>query len=293
MKRFIVVLFILVVFVFSGLDTPTSLSAQEVKFPRVSQKAVVSQTIGLTEVVITFHRPGVKGRVIWGELVPFEKVWRAGANEATTISFSSGVKIEGNELPAGTYGFFYIPHEDGSATLIFSKQADIWGSYAYKEEMDALRIKVQTQQAEFCEWLMYCFTDLTDSSANACLRWEKVKAAFKIEVDTQGMILKSAEKTFDKYWSTPNQAATYAFDRGLDNEARKWVELSTKIEENYWNMQLKAKIYKKMARTKKDHRNAIKIMEKAIMLGKKLRPDQQENYVTHSKELLNEWKTKK
>lgn len=286
MKKIGFILLILVSFIFF-------LSAQEVKLPRVSPGATVTQTIGLCDVTVSYHRPGVKERQIWGGLVPYDEVWRAGANEATTFRFGCDVKVEGHELPAGTYGFFVIPHQE-KATVIFSKQSDVWGTYGYKEDMDVLRFEVQTEQAEFCEWMMFYFTDLSDSAASAVLHWENVMWKFKIEVDTRGTVMKSAARTFGRYWVSPYQAANYAYetDGNLD-EALKWIELSTKVEETFWNVNLKAKIYKKMARTKADHKKALKTLEQAIMLGKKLNPEQQKTYVAPSEELLKTWKAEK
>jgi hypothetical protein len=285
MKRISLTLLILVLFVFF-------LSAQEVKFPRPSPAASVTQTIGLCEVTISYHRPGVKERKIWGDLVPYDKTWRAGANEVTTIDFGCDVTVEGKKLPAGKYGFFVIPHQD-KATLIFSKQTDIWGTYGYKEEQDALRIEVKTEAAKFCEWMMFYFVGLSENAAAAVLHWENVMWKFKIEVDTQAAIMKTAEKTFGRYWVPPYQAADYAFGQDNLEKALTWIELSTNIKEAYWNMALKAKIYKKAAKTKADHKKALKILEKAIQLGAKLPANQQETYVTESKELLKNWKTKK
>lgn len=285
MKKVGLTLLILVSFVFF-------LSAQEVKLPKPSPGASVTQTIGLCEVTISYHRPGVKERKIWGDLLPYDKIWRAGANEATTIDFGCDVMVEGKKLPAGKYGFFVIPNQD-KATLIFSKQADIWGTYGYKEDQDALRIDVKTEKAKFCEWMMFRFVDLSDSGAAVVLHWENVMWKFKIEVDTKAAVMKSAERTFGRYWVAPYQAANYAFGKGDLENAMKWVELSTKINQAYWNMVLKAKILKKMAKTKADHKKALKTLEMAIKLGAKLPPNQQETYVTEGKKLLQTWKTKK
>jgi len=154
--------------------------AQENKI-RVSPKASVMQAVGFTEVTINYSRPGVKGRTIWGELVPYNKVWRAGANEATTISFSTDVTIEGKGLPAGTYGFFTIPDKN-SWTIIFNKVADQWGAFQYNEAEDALRVTVKPESNNFQEWLAYTITKTGDKSAVVNLEWEKLKVPFKIEV---------------------------------------------------------------------------------------------------------------
>jgi hypothetical protein len=138
------------------------------------------QVVGLTEVKIDYGRPGVKGRTIWGELVPYNKVWRAGANEATIISFSSDVLIEGQKLSAGKYSFFAIPAKE-EWTLIFNKVAEQWGAYEYNEAEDALRITVKPQSNGFQEWLTYSITKTGDKSAVVNLEWEKVKVPFKVE----------------------------------------------------------------------------------------------------------------
>jgi hypothetical protein len=149
---------------------------------RVSPKAAVTQVVGLTEVKIDYSRPGVKGRAIWGDLVPYNKVWRAGANEATTISFESDVMIEGKKLSAGKYSFFVIPNEN-EWTLIFNKVAEQWGAFEYNEAEDALRISVKPVNNNNTEWLTYSFTDLNPKTGTAAvnLLWEKLKVQFKVE----------------------------------------------------------------------------------------------------------------
>lgn len=156
----------------------------DVKKVRVSPKAGVFQTIGITDVNVSYSRPGVKNRKIWGELVPYNKVWRAGADEATKITFSTDVMIEGKKLPAGAYSLFAIPGEN-EWTLIFNKVADQWGAFTYNEAEDALRIKVKPVSNSNHEWLLYSFTDMTPpaapNSALLNLIWEKLKVFFKIE----------------------------------------------------------------------------------------------------------------
>ena len=152
----------------------------DVKKVRVSPKAGVFQTIGITDINVSYSRPGVKNRKIWGELVPYNKVWRAGADEATKITFSTDVNIEGKKLPAGAYGFFAIPGEN-EWTLIFNKVADQWGAFTYNESEDALRIKVKPVSNSNHDWLLYSFTDMTSTTAQLNLIWEKLKVSFKIE----------------------------------------------------------------------------------------------------------------
>ena len=156
---------------------------------RVSPKASVVQTIGVTDVIISYSSPGVKGRKIWGGLVPYDKVWRAGANEATKITFDSDVWVEGKKLSAGSYGFFVIPREK-DWTIIFNKVADQWGAFEYNESQDALCISITPQQGNFHEWLDYTFSDMSVSthgknSAVVNLNWEKIRLPFKIETEVK------------------------------------------------------------------------------------------------------------
>ena len=163
--------------------------------PQPSPKATVSQTIGITKVEVVYHRPAVKNRKIWGDLVPYNTVWRAGANENTTISFSDPIKVEGKDLPAGTYGLHMIPTEN-TWTIIFNKNSSSWGSFFYKEEEDALRVTVQPQTAENEEQLSYAFDDVSNNSAVIVLRWEKLKVPIHVEVDTKELVLSKARTAY-------------------------------------------------------------------------------------------------
>jgi hypothetical protein len=148
--------------------------------PMASPKAKVMQTIGVTDITVTYHRPAVKDRTIWGELVPYDKVWRAGANNATKIEFSNDVTVQGQPLSAGAYSFFLLPAKSGEWTAIFNNVDDQWGAYNYDESQDALRIKVQPQESDHTERLTYHFTNLTKNSAHLVMKWEKT--ALPIEI---------------------------------------------------------------------------------------------------------------
>ncbi|HCY75687.1 MAG TPA: hypothetical protein DHV28_07170 [Ignavibacteriales bacterium] len=179
MKKFYsVIVFLLFVLVFSASLVNAQNNKQEL---RISPKAEVMQTVGFTDVRIIYSRPGVKGRVVWGKLVPYDAVWRAGANEATKISFSTDVIVEGKKLKKGSYSFFAIPGKN-EWTLIFNKVADQWGAFTYNESEDALRVKVKPEKAVWQEWLSYTINKASDNSAVIRLEWEKVKIPFKIEV---------------------------------------------------------------------------------------------------------------
>ena len=167
------------------------LAAQAPKI-RESPAASVSLDLGLTKVEIAYHRPAVKGRVIWGGLVPYGQVWRAGANEATAISFSGPVKVAGHEVPAGTYGFFAIPGKD-RWTLILSKNAKQWGAFKYKASEDQLRFEATPQAAPMQEWLAYTMDLQDQASATVTLHWEKVAVSFPITAEIKDLAALKAE----------------------------------------------------------------------------------------------------
>jgi hypothetical protein len=192
MKRFgLTVGVVLVLALILALPSPSF--AQGDKVP-ASLRASVTQRLGTDcDITIDYGRPGVKGRKIWGGLVPYGMSpgnqysknkpypWRAGANENTTIEFNKDVLVEGKPLPAGKYGLHMIPGEK-EWTIIFSKNNAAWGSFAYNQDEDALRVTVTPVKAPFEEWLMYGFDDLAGTSATAYLRWEQLKVPFKIQV---------------------------------------------------------------------------------------------------------------
>jgi hypothetical protein len=151
---------------------------------RLSPKAEVMQTVGFTEVKIDYSRPGVKDRVIWGELVPYDKIWRAGANEATKFTFSTDVLINDKPIQAGSYSFFVFPGRE-EWTLIFNKVADQWGAFEYNEAEDVLRIKVIPIENDFQEWLTYTITRTSDTTADIKLEWENLKVPFTLKVNLE------------------------------------------------------------------------------------------------------------
>ena len=219
--------------------------AQQLMLPRPSQKASVMQRIGLTDMTITYSRPGVKGRQIWGALVPYDKVWRTGANEATTIAFSNDVMINGQKLAAGTYSLHTIPAQSGEWTLIFNSVANQWGSFNYDQTKDALRIKATPSNGPFHEWLTFEVPDVTADSARVVLAWENVAVPFTVTTETTKNALASlrsalaAAKPDD--WQLRLRAAQFAFQNNaaLDEGAR-WLDESIKTNENINNLWLKA-----------------------------------------------------
>ena len=265
-----------------------SSASAELTLPRVSQKASVMQTVGLTDVTIMYNRPGVKGRVIWGELVPYDKVWRTGANEATTFSVSKPVKINGQALPAGIYSFHTIPGKT-SWTLIFNKTAEQWGSYDYDASKDALRIQVTPVTGPHQEWMAFSFSDVATDRATVELAWEKLRIPFKIEADTANQAMAAIREALAgevKDWEVPYNAASYASTNNLDNraEAMKWIDQSVALKETYWNLRLKASMLDKDGKRK----DAIAVAEKAVAIGKQAKDEPGE--VAKTEKQIADWK---
>lgn len=250
-----------------------------------NKKATVAERIGLTDVIIHYDRPGVKGREgkIWGGLVPFgftdlgfgtskAAPWRGGANENTTIEFSTGVSIEGKPLPAGKYGFFIAVGKEESI-LIFSKANASWGSFFYNDKDDALRITVKQQPLDkTVEWLQYQFINQTANSATVALQWEKWQFAFKVEVEVEKYQLQSfrnelrSDKGFD--WKAWVQAAEWCADNKTNlEEALQWADYGINAvfigEKNFRTLSTKARILNLLNR----NAEADALMKDALPLG--------------------------
>ena len=237
------------------------------KMPRVSPKQVLTQTVGLTDVTITYSRPGVKNRPVWGGLVPYDKVWRTGANEATTIAFSDDVMVNGQALPKGTYSLHTIPGQS-EWTLIFNKTANQWGSFTYDAAQDALRVKAKPQVAPMTEWMMFDVPELSMDKATFELRWEKLAVPFTVSTNTSQKVLADARAAVASAkaddWRTPMRAAQFADDAGLaKDDAAKWLDASIKAQENINNLYLKARMQAKAG----DRAGAIITAERAIAKG--------------------------
>ncbi|HKC25413.1 MAG TPA: DUF2911 domain-containing protein [Thermoanaerobaculia bacterium] len=235
--------------------------------PDASQRASVAQRVGLTDIAIVYHRPAVNKRKIWGGLVPYGEVWRAGADENTTISFSSPVKVNGKELAAGTYGLHMLPTEK-DWTVIFSKEAQAWGSFSYDPKEDALRVVASAQPGELQERLSYTFDDPTNTSTGISLRWEKLRVPFTVDVDTPAVVVASLREQLRGlprfFWQGWNQAAAYCAQNGVNlDEAMSWADSSIKIGENFSNLRTKATLLEK----KGDAKPAAELRAKALTLA--------------------------
>ena len=251
------------------LAVGASVSAQsDLKLPDVSQAAEVKQRIALTDITINYHRPLVKGRKIWGALVPYGKVWRAGANENTTIEFSDPVSVEGKLLDKGTYGLHMIPNAD-SCTVIFSKTNTGWGSYSYDQKEDALRVDVKPKPlAQSEEALEFEFEDLKPTSTAVTLKWEKLGIPFTVAVNDAEQTLQNIRaqlKGAGQFaWQALDQGAQFCLTRKINlDEALKWADASIQNEERFENLSTKADILKALNRQDEAKTTWNKALEKA------------------------------
>jgi hypothetical protein len=254
----------------TALIASAGLSAQQtvLKPYQESPAATVSQDLGSCNVKIDYHRPVVKGRKVWGGLVPFGEVWRTGANDATVITFSDPVSVNGQPLAAGSYAFFAIPGAE-TWTLIFNKQAKQWGAYGYKQAEDALRVQAKPRTAPFQEALAYSIGVAAPDKLRVELGWENLAVGFDVAMDVRGIYWTYLEKTLAgarPEESTPfAQGANYCLNNNTHlDKGLAWVDQSIKAKETYRNLEIKARLLDKTGRTKE----ALPLLEKAMELAK-------------------------
>lgn len=247
------------------------------RVPRVSQGAIAKQIVGLSEITITYHRPGVKGRAIWGGLLPYNEVWRAGANEPTLITFSDPVTIAGKKLNAGTYRLLVVPTQ-GDWTVIFNSEIKNWGT-VHDSTFDVVKSAVKPTAGVHEEWMNFSFTDLTNSSATVVLAWEKMRVGFTAEFNTMG---KMESALVD--WRLLNSAARFAMtEKGAEAKAMEWVDRSIALEKNGGNVRTKAEILASQGK----YADAVKLGEESIALTKAQNPNAN---VSALEQLVATWK---
>jgi DUF2911 family protein/tetratricopeptide repeat protein len=262
-----------------------SFSYGQLNLPRGSQMATATQRVGISDVSITYSRPQVKGREIWGKLVPYGLTnlgfgtaklapWRAGANENTTITFTDDAKVEGKDIKAGTYALFMNIKNENDVSIIFSNNSTSWGSFFYDKNEVALSVDVSAKKAPFTEFLTYTFVDVKPTSTTATLFWGDKRIDFNISFDVSNIVLSDIKNKLkntagfsNQSW---NQAANYALNNGGDlNEALKWINASISgqffSQKNYANLFTKYRILTKMNKQEE----AYKILEEASFLANK------------------------
>jgi hypothetical protein len=254
----------------AALATP---SLADLKLPRISPDAKVTQTVGYTDLTVTYSRPGVKGRPVWGDLVPYDKEWRTGANNATTFATTDTITFGGKTLAPGKYGLATVPGKD-MWTVIINSQSDVWGT-VYDPTKDILRVQVKPQPAPYREWMWIGFDDLSPvnesmvcDQADLVIHWENLRVAVPIKVEVTGKALAScrssvAEAKADD-WKTPMNAARYCLQNEVAlDEGKAWLDKSIGISKAYANLTLLARW--QMRDGKKN--DAIATVKQAIAAG--------------------------
>jgi Protein of unknown function (DUF2911) len=269
MRRYVAVVVVGVALSLAGVRVAGAQSAM-LNLPRVSQHAEVMQRIGITDITIRYARPLARGRKIFGSLAPYGKVWRAGANENTTIAFTDPVTIDGQALAKGSYGLHMIPGES-SWVVIFSKNSTAWGSFTYDPAEDALRVTVMPQTIADQDVLSYSIDDPTPTSAVVTMRWEKVAVSFKVGVNTPEIMEASLRNQLrgraQFEWEPWSEAATYLLDNHLSaEEAMKYAETSIANEDRSENEFVKARALTALGRNDAAHA----ARDRAIEIGSQL-----------------------
>jgi Protein of unknown function (DUF2911) len=280
---------------FALSSAPAALAQLQAPIP--SPNASVAQTIGVTRVEVVYSRPHVKGatrkedRVIWGALVPYDKVWRTGANAVTKITFDGDVTVEGQKLAAGSYGLFTIPGTT-EWTVIFNKQAT--GSPAdYKAENDVLRVKVKPQATDMHELFTIGFPQVTSNSAALALTWEKLAVLVNLAVDTNAQFLASAKDAVAKAkpddWRTPLTAARYLYENKYAlTDAAAFLDKSLAVKETFGNLSTRADVLADGGKKKE----ALAAAQKALAL-KDADPKPSAEAVAELEKKLAAWKAAK
>ncbi|RAK70071.1 DUF2911 domain-containing protein [Hymenobacter edaphi] len=265
--------------------------AQQFVQPQASPHAVVTQTIGLADVTVDYHTPGVKNRKVWGQLVPYEQVWRAGANENTLITFSDSVRLSGKPVAAGTYSLYVLPSADHDWQLILNKVTNHWGSEGYKAEDDVLRVAVLPETTPMRESLHYWFSDVRPNAARLNLSWETKTISVFIRTNVHAKVLQSMQAALSK---TPNDpqllaaAADYLIQNQIEAElALRYINRAIELNESYTNLWLKARL---MAQ-KEDYLSAVESARRAIKAGDK-DDDKFKTQLPGMKVTLTQWQSK-
>ena len=271
------------------------LTGQQIDLPRKSPKASVSYQVGLTDVRITYSSPAVNNRKIWGDLVPYGEIWRAGANEATTIEFTTDVNLEGQNLPAGRYAFFVIPRPaDMAWTAVFNKEADQWGPFRYDESKDVLRVDVKpTFNNGVQERLVYSIHDHDTDKGYIKLAWEEVRLYLRFQVNVlqhsmDNILTAIDDAPEEKQWIIYAQGANYLLESDQNiRQGLQWADMSTARKSSSWNWWIKAQLQARSG----DLTSAIASATKSIELGEAAGMDA---YYDRTKEEMHaslaEWK---
>jgi hypothetical protein len=271
----------------TALTFSTVAAAQQLDLPRPSPVARVMQTVGLTEITVDYSSPAVKGRKIWGGVVPYDKVWRAGANFPTKITFSKDVTIGGTPVPAGSYGFLVIPTK-AAWTIILTKKPER-AAAEYKPDADLVRVDVKPTAAPLRERLQYSFGDFAEQTRVTLeLEWEKLRVGLPIKLATAEQVEGSLKSYEENMWSPLNQAARYQLEQAKNVTAGlTLVDKSLAIKETWFNTWTKAQLLA----AKGDYKTAHAMAVKADELGQKAGADRY-FFKDEVQKAITDWKAK-
>ena len=250
----------------AGLVVSTAAAQESTKLdlPRPSPYATVKQTVGLTEVTVTYSSPSVHGRKIWGNVVPYDEVWRAGANECTKLTLSTSATIEGKSVPAGTYCLFLLPTKAGW-TFILNKDTTLGGTDGYKASEDAIRVPATASTIPSRERLAFGVLDFSDASGTLAMEWDTVRVGVKFELPTRANVMASIRALKTDDWAPYNRAARYLLEAKTEpTYAMELVDKSIKLKEDWFNDWTKAQLLANAGNTKQ----ALTLAQRAQELGK-------------------------
>ncbi len=260
----------------------TSITAwsQPISLPNTpSPAASVTQKLGISTITVEYSRPSVKGRTIWGDLVPYgwnvqnfgnqkSAPWRAGANENTVIEFSHEAKVEGQVVPAGRYGLFFTINNDNSGEVILSKDSRSWGSFFYEQTQDQLRVKIQMRTHPMTELLTYDFINLAKNSAELVLNWELKQFPVRIEMDVDKIVMANAMEELKGpagfNWQGYSTAANYSHQNKVNqDQGLVWADRAVTLNKNFNTLVVKAGLLKNLGKTA----DAEKTQAEALAVG--------------------------
>ncbi|WP_276496073.1 DUF2911 domain-containing protein [Pontibacter litorisediminis] len=290
MRRYLLLFFILsATYLFGG----TEASAQ-VKLPQASPAAMLRQTVGLTDITVNYHAPSVRGRKVFGGLVPYGQLWRAGANEATLVTFQDELFLNNERVPAGTYSFFIFPQSDSLWHVVLNRDTTLWGLEGYNELDDVAYLEVKPSKTkEFTETMLFSFSDISMNKAKLNLAWENTMISLSIETDIEKKALENINYALANAapddWYTWAQCAEYMLPRKEHHQkALEWINKSIAIKENFYNNWIKAKLFA----YNNEYQMAASLSAKAMQLGTS-EPDSYKTYAKQIETAYSEWKKRR
>jgi len=256
---------------------------QKLELPLPSPHATLQQTVGLTDVTVAYSSPALRGRVIWGAVVPYDVLWRAGANECTKLTLSRPAAVEGKPVPAGSYCLFLLPARTGW-TLVLNKNAGLWGTDGYKQAEDVLRVPAASSTIPKRERLAYTLLDFTDDAGTLALEWDTVRVGVKLEVGTRAKVLPEIRALKTDDWRVYNRAARYLLDARIEpGLAMEMANRSVQLQETWSNLWTKAQLLAAAGKKDEAVAAALRVQE----LGKKAENFESADEVARA---IAEWK---